>query len=143
VVIDVSFISLRLVLPRVASLIAPDGWVVALVKPQFEAGRADADRGRGVISDPETHLRVLRDLLRWLAEWPQRAAADATVGPPLAPLGLIVSPIAGREGNHEYLLWLAPAAEHAPTGPLAGEMGEQVIEQVIAEALGGEASASH
>jgi 23S rRNA (cytidine1920-2'-O)/16S rRNA (cytidine1409-2'-O)-methyltransferase len=101
-VIDVSFISLRLVLPPVAALLAPDGWVVALVKPQFEAGRAEANRGGGVISDLEVHLRVLRDLLAWLGEWPARAP-DALF---LVPHALIGSPIAGREGNHEYLLEL-------------------------------------
>ncbi len=137
-VIDVSFISLRLVLPRVAALLAPAAWVVALVKPQFEAGRAEADRGRGVISDPQAHRRVLRDLLRWLAEWPARAAADDTMAAPLTPLGLIVSPIAGRDGNHEYLLWLAPSAATQPgQATLAGEAGERAIEQVVAEALSG------
>lgn len=138
VVIDVSFISLRLVLPRVATLLAPDGWVVALVKPQFEAGRAEADRGRGVISDPEAHRRVLRELLAWLADWPARNAAEANdAATPLAPLGLTVSPIAGRDGNHEYLLWLAPAtagAQHAGQA-LRGEAAERAIERVVAEAL--------
>ena len=143
VVIDVSFISLRLVLPRVAALLAPDGWVVALVKPQFEAGRAEADRGRGVISDPAAHRRVLRELLAWLADWPARAteahdaSEAATPLTPLTPLGLIVSPIAGRDGNHEYLLWLAPTttgASHAEQ-TLQGEAGERAIERVVAEAL--------
>lgn len=135
VVIDVSFISLRLVLPRVASLLAPDGWVVALVKPQFEAGRAEADRGRGVISDPATHRRVLRDLLDWLASWPTSEA------PALTPLGLIVSPIAGRDGNHEYLLWLAPSSARMEQAPnmrqaLTGDVAGRAIERVVAEALG-------
>jgi len=57
-VIDVSFISLRLVLPAIVPLLAPQAWVVALVKPQFEAGKAEADRGAGVISDPTIHERV-------------------------------------------------------------------------------------
>lgn len=134
-VIDVSFISLRLVLPRVSALLAPGAWAVALVKPQFEAGRAEADRGRGVVSDPQAHRRVLGDLLRWLAEWPGRAATDATAGEPLAPLGLIVSPIAGRDGNHEYLLWLAPAENVAADQTLFGAAGERAIERVVAEAL--------
>ncbi len=95
-VIDVSFISLRLVLPQVARLTAPDAWMVALVKPQFEAGKAEADRGAGVISDPEVRRRVLLDLLDWMPAQPQ----------PLFPLGVIASPIRGRDGNHEYLLWL-------------------------------------
>ncbi len=96
-VIDVSFISLRLVLPRVAALTTPNAWMVALVKPQFEAGKAEADRGAGVISDPEVRRRVLLELLAWLK----------MQHPALIPLGLTASPIAGREGNREYLLWLA------------------------------------
>jgi 23S rRNA (cytidine1920-2'-O)/16S rRNA (cytidine1409-2'-O)-methyltransferase len=95
-VIDVSFISLRLVLPRVAALTTPDAWIIALVKPQFEAGKAEADRGAGVISDPEVRRRVLLTLLDW-------APAQQ---PPLFPLGLVASPISGRDGNREYLLWL-------------------------------------
>jgi 23S rRNA (cytidine1920-2'-O)/16S rRNA (cytidine1409-2'-O)-methyltransferase len=142
VVIDVSFISLRLVLPRVVALLAPDGWVVALVKPQFEAGRAEADRGRGVISDPAAHRRVLRELLDWLAQWPAR---DTPASATLVPLGLIASPIAGRDGNHEYLLWLAPTAaypgESGASGQrqqaLLGAADERAIERVVAEALGG------
>ena len=138
-VIDVSFISLRLVLPRVAELLAPDAWVVALVKPQFEAGRAEADRGRGVISDPETHRRVLRELLSWLADWPTHEVA----APPLTPLGLIVSPIAGRDGNHEYLLWLAPSSAADAERALWGEAGERAIERVVTEALSGAGPATH
>jgi 23S rRNA (cytidine1920-2'-O)/16S rRNA (cytidine1409-2'-O)-methyltransferase len=124
-VIDVSFISLRLVLPRVATLLAPDGWVVALVKPQFEAGRAEADRGAGVIREPAVHRRVLRDLLAWLAD-----EAPDVAGRRLAPSGLIVSPITGRDGNHEYLLLLrmSEAQRHLPGG-------EQAIEQAVDEAF--------
>jgi hypothetical protein len=77
---------------------------------------------------------VLRDLLRWLADWPERAATDASAGAPLMPLGLTVSPIAGRDGNHEYLLWLAASAG-AEDGALVGEAGEQMVERVVAEAL--------
>ena len=98
--VDVSFISLRLVLPAVAGLLRRGGWVVALVKPQFEAGRAEADRGAGVISDAAVHRTVLHDLLEWLAEWGERE------GPRLIVRGLTISPILGREGNREYLLHL-------------------------------------
>ncbi len=94
-VIDVSFISLRLVLPAVVPLLAPDAWVVALVKPQFEAGKADADRGAGVISDPAVHARVLQELQDWI---PQHT--------PLQVRGLTDSPIYGRDGNREFLLYL-------------------------------------
>ena len=95
VVIDVSFISLRLVLPAVVPLLAPGAWVVALVKPQFEAGKADADRGAGVISDPAVHARVLQELQDWI---PQHT--------PLGVRGLTDSPIYGRDGNREFLLYL-------------------------------------
>jgi 23S rRNA (cytidine1920-2'-O)/16S rRNA (cytidine1409-2'-O)-methyltransferase len=108
-VIDVSFISLRLVLPAVARLLAPGGWVVALVKPQFEAGRAEADKGAGVIRDPAIHRRILRELLAWLAdmEAPKRDGDAAPERPGrLVTCGLVASPITGRDGNHEYLLWL-------------------------------------
>ncbi|HEX8733595.1 MAG TPA: hypothetical protein VF725_16205, partial [Ktedonobacterales bacterium] len=113
--------------------LAPAGWAVALVKPQFEAGRAEASRGRGIISDPATHRRILRELLAWLDAWPADAAARG--GPPLAPLGLIASPISGRDGNHEYLLWLAPVAALAGRAALAGDEAERAIERVVAETL--------
>jgi 23S rRNA (cytidine1920-2'-O)/16S rRNA (cytidine1409-2'-O)-methyltransferase len=127
-VIDVSFISLRLVLPRVAALLAREGWVVALVKPQFEAGRAETDRGGGVISDPQVHLRVLRDLMAWLREWPARAPA----GPALTPRRIVGSPIAGREGNREYLLELVALKTEAPTAPLEDDALLRVVEDVFA-----------
>jgi 23S rRNA (cytidine1920-2'-O)/16S rRNA (cytidine1409-2'-O)-methyltransferase len=103
-VMDVSFISLRLVLPHVLPLIRTGAWLMALVKPQFEAGKREADRGNGVIRDPAVHVRVLSDLLVWLAaELPSCVAQ-----------GLIPSPITGRDGNHEYLLWLAYGGEAMP-----------------------------
>ncbi|WP_069803258.1 TlyA family RNA methyltransferase [Thermogemmatispora onikobensis] len=93
--IDVSFISLRLVLPPVARLLASGSWVVALVKPQFEAGKEEADRGEGIIRDPRVHERVLRELSAWIPEHT-----------PLQLRGLVESPIAGREGNKEFLMYL-------------------------------------
>lgn len=127
-VIDVSFISLRLVLPRVAALLTSGGWAVALVKPQFEAGRAEADRGAGVIREPAVHRQVLRDLLAWLANETTNPP-DAT-GERLLPHGLVASPITGRDGNHEYLLLLrlAPGQERAT-------VDEQTIERVVQEAF--------
>ena len=96
-VIDVSFISLRLVLPPLLPLLAPtpETWVVALVKPQFEAGKAEVDRGAGVISDPEVHRRVLQELQDWI---PQHTALQVK--------GITESPILGRDGNHEFLFLL-------------------------------------
>ncbi len=94
--IDVSFISLRLVLPAIVPFLVPDAWVVALVKPQFEAGKAEADRGAGIISDPAVHKRVLQELQEWI---PQHT--------PFHVQGLTDSPIYGREGNREFLLHLS------------------------------------
>jgi 23S rRNA (cytidine1920-2'-O)/16S rRNA (cytidine1409-2'-O)-methyltransferase len=133
-VCDVSFISLRLVLPHIAALLAPGGWAVTLVKPQFEAGRAEADRGRGVISDPAIHRRVLRDLLAWLAAWPERVARDETAAPPLVACGLTGSPIPGRDGNHEYLLWLVrPATDIAANVPASTSAPDDMaVERVVA-----------
>ena len=94
--IDVSFISLRLVLPAIAPLLAPGAWVVALVKPQFEAGKAEVDRGEGIISDPAVHQRVLQELEEWI---PQHT--------PFQVQGVTDSPIYGRDGNREFLLHLS------------------------------------
>ncbi len=98
VVIDVSFISLRLVLAAVVPLLAAASatpWIVALVKPQFEAGKAEADRGGGVITDPAVHMRVLQELQEWIVRQT-----------PLKVHGLTASPIYGRDGNREFLLYL-------------------------------------
>ena len=94
--IDVSFISLRLVLPAIVPLLAPGAWVVALVKPQFEAGKAEANRGAGIISDPAVHSRVLQELQEWIAQHT-----------PFQVQGLTDSPIYGRDGNREFLLHLS------------------------------------
>ena len=94
--IDVSFISLRLILPAVAPLLAAGAWVVALVKPQFEAGKAEVDRGGGIISDPAVHQRVLQELEEWI---PRHT--------PFHVQGVTDSPIYGRDGNREFLLHLS------------------------------------
>src|SRR5882724_7876204 len=62
IVIDCSFISLRKILPPAIALLRPSGKIIALIKPQFEAGKPEADRGAGVIRDPAIHQRVVRDL---------------------------------------------------------------------------------
>jgi len=104
--VDVSFISLRLVLAPIASTFEDDGGdLVPLVKPQFEAGRADVREG--VVRDPAVHARVLKEV------------ADAALGAGLQPIGAIASPILGPEGNREFLLHLRvlPAREReARTG---------------------------
>jgi 23S rRNA (cytidine1920-2'-O)/16S rRNA (cytidine1409-2'-O)-methyltransferase len=96
ITIDVSFISLRLVLPALVPLLTPGAWIVALVKPQFEAGKAEVDRGAGIIKDPEVHDRVLRELQEWI-----------TQNTPFRILGLTDSPIYGHDGNREFLLHLS------------------------------------
>jgi 23S rRNA (cytidine1920-2'-O)/16S rRNA (cytidine1409-2'-O)-methyltransferase len=96
VVIDVSFISLRLVLPVIPSLLRPGADIVALVKPQFEAGRAEVGKG-GIIRDPAVHERVVAEV----------SGTAARLG--LATLGVTESPIMGATGNKEFLLHLARA----------------------------------
>lgn len=105
VVVDVAFISLRLVLPAIARVLAPGGDAVALVKPQFEAGPRDVGKG-GIVRDPSTWRRTIGEV------------AGAAAGAGLAPRGLVASPVRGQSGNAEFLLWLqAPAADaSAPTG---------------------------
>lgn len=93
IVIDASFISLRTILARAIGYLVHDGRVVALVKPQFEAGRERLGRG-GVVRDPAVHRAVLREV---------REAA-ATLG--LAIAGLVASPLRGPAGNREFLIEL-------------------------------------
>jgi 23S rRNA (cytidine1920-2'-O)/16S rRNA (cytidine1409-2'-O)-methyltransferase len=87
VVIDCSFISLRKILPPAIALLSPSGRIVALIKPQFEAGRAEADRGAGVIRDPEIHERVLRELRQFVAALPNLRWQCVTESPVLGPAG--------------------------------------------------------
>jgi len=91
--IDVSFISLRHIFPVLRSLTARPADIVALVKPQFEAGRNDVGKG-GLVNDPSVHARVVADV----------TTAAAEVG--LERLGLIDSPITGAHGNKEFLMHL-------------------------------------
>lgn len=91
--IDVSFISLRLVLPVVKALLNKDGEAVCLIKPQFEAERDQVGQ-KGVVSDPEVHREVIAKVIAFSAEMGYAVA------------GLSYSPIKGPEGNLEYLLYL-------------------------------------
>jgi 23S rRNA (cytidine1920-2'-O)/16S rRNA (cytidine1409-2'-O)-methyltransferase len=90
-VIDVSFISARLILPAVVPLVAKGGAVVVLVKPQFEAGRSEVGRG-GIVRSEDVRRRVVSEI------------ANAGAGLGLEPLGSIRSPIRGAHGNEEFLL---------------------------------------
>ena len=91
--IDVSFISLRHIFPVIPPLVGRPAEIVALVKPQFEAGRKDVGKG-GLVTDPAVHARVIAEV----------TAAAAEVG--LERLGLIDSPITGAHGNTEFLMHL-------------------------------------
>ena len=93
VVTDLSFISLRLVLPAAWQRVGQGGHLVALIKPQFEATRAEADKAQGIIKDPVIHARVVDGLT---------AAAQGLPGAQV--LGVIPSPIEGGDGNREFLI---------------------------------------
>ena len=95
VVIDCSFISLRSILPAAVPLLRSGGRLVALIKPQFEAGKAEADRGRGVITDPAVHQRVIAELQAFISAETSLVWRDLTE-----------SPIQGPAGNREFLVLL-------------------------------------
>jgi len=99
-VIDVSFIGLAKVLPYVAPLLTPDGEIVALVKPQFEAGKGRVGK-KGVVRDEAVHTDVLRAIDR-----------DAS-GIGFVVRGMTWSPLVGPEGNIEFWIWLARHGEAA------------------------------
>jgi len=92
VVADLSFISLTSVLPNLVSLAEPGADMVLLVKPQFEAGRAEVSRGKGVIRDPEIWARVLAQV------------GVAMSAAQTAMMGLMISPLRGAEGNVEFFV---------------------------------------
>jgi len=87
VTIDCSFISLRKILPPTVALLQPSGKIIALIKPQFEAGKAEADKGAGVITDPSVHARVLRELEDFVATQPHLQWRQITESPLLGPAG--------------------------------------------------------
>jgi 23S rRNA (cytidine1920-2'-O)/16S rRNA (cytidine1409-2'-O)-methyltransferase len=91
-VIDCSFISLRKILPPAVALLKTEGKIVALVKPQFEAGKAEADKGRGVIRDASIHGRILEELRQLAGEMN------------LDWRGSVESPLEGPAGNKEFLV---------------------------------------
>ena len=91
-VVDCSFISLRKILPPTVALLKTPARIVALIKPQFEAGKEEADRGAGVIKDPAIHARVLAELEAFVATQHELRWA-----------GVTESPILGPAGNKEFL----------------------------------------
>ena len=100
VTVDVSFISLRHILPVIPPLLHADGDVVALVKPQFEAGRAEVGKG-GIVRDPDVHVRVVAEIVE----------AANRIG--LTCVGQMESAVRGAEGNREYFVHLRLADEAA------------------------------
>ncbi len=108
-VVDVSFISLTKVLGPIFRALTEGGEVVALVKPQFEAGRQYVEKG-GVVKAPETHLQVLREVMFWITEQG------------LALLGVSASPIRGPKGNIEFFIWVAREGESIPGTELEQEV---------------------
>jgi 23S rRNA (cytidine1920-2'-O)/16S rRNA (cytidine1409-2'-O)-methyltransferase len=114
--IDVSFISLRLVVPAVNRLLAPGSSIIVLVKPQFEAGRQEIGRG-GIVRSMVVHRNVLSELVAWIR------------GENLGLAGLVASPVRGAAGNAEFLAWLVPLASELPA---AERLVEVALEQVHA-----------
>jgi 23S rRNA (cytidine1920-2'-O)/16S rRNA (cytidine1409-2'-O)-methyltransferase len=113
---DVSFISVRLVLPAVGRLLGPGGQIIILVKPQFEAGRGQVGKG-GVVRDPAIHRSVLEEL----ASWGDREGFGFQK--------LAVSPVKGPAGNVEFLALIEPGKS------ASADIAEQV-DKVLAEAAG-------
>jgi 23S rRNA (cytidine1920-2'-O)/16S rRNA (cytidine1409-2'-O)-methyltransferase len=122
VTVDASFISLKILLPVIKKWLFPfsslDGEkmkeqrrdAVALIKPQFEAGKKDVSRGDGVIRDPEIHRQVLVDVLNY--------AGQEGFG----IQGLIKSPLLGPKGNAEFLVWLGFGSSSEPVDALVGKV---------------------
>jgi len=117
VVADLSFISLHGVVQVLLGLLAPDGDLVVLVKPQFEAGRQEVSRGRGVIRDPQVWARVLDEV----------ATAFARAGG--AIMEAMVSPLRGADGNAEFLV-------HVRLAPSADAPARLDVGALVAEAAG-------
>ena len=110
-VMDVSFISVRLILPALLSVLAPGAEAVVLVKPQFEVGRFQVGRG-GVVTDPSLHLQALRDV----------AKEAQLLG--YAVRGACASPVLGAEGNREFFLHLVPGGATIGPGELETVLGK-------------------
>lgn len=112
VVIDTSFISLRTILTRAVAYVRENGTVIALVKPQFEAGRERVGRG-GVVRDATEHRRVIEEVV----------AAASGLG--LAAVGLVASPLLGPAGNREFLLALRRSGTAIGAERIAAVVGEE------------------
>lgn len=116
--IDVSFISLSMILPAVSGILRPNSQVICLVKPQFEAGRERVGK-RGVVRSPEVHCDVLRSAVGYARQ------------NGFAVLGLTSSPIRGPEGNIEFLMYLALKS---PEGGIPRSDIDPLVESVVSQA---------
>ncbi len=122
---DLSFISVVRVLPAlIGEAVSPGASVVILVKPQFEAGRIEASRARGVIRDPEIHLRTLSQV------------ADALGGAGAVIMGAMPSPITGSAGNIEFLLHAQVPAPSTASGSRPSPDSQAMVEAAVAQAHG-------
>jgi 23S rRNA (cytidine1920-2'-O)/16S rRNA (cytidine1409-2'-O)-methyltransferase len=125
VVVDVSFISLITIAPALVGLLEPEGDLLALVKPQFEAGRQEVSKGSGVVRDPAVWGRVLGEVRSGLA------AVGAVM------MEAMVSPITGASGNVEFLVRARRTADGAPVVADAArdEACDAVLDAAVAEAV--------
>jgi 23S rRNA (cytidine1920-2'-O)/16S rRNA (cytidine1409-2'-O)-methyltransferase len=126
---DLSFISLRSLVPNLMALSAPDAILVLLVKPQFEAGRAEVAKGKGVIREPAVWLRALE------------AVMETFLSQGAVMMGAMTSPITGTDGNVEFLVHLRAGAPGAVDGAPAGsgvsllsERDREMLAEVVAQA---------
>jgi 23S rRNA (cytidine1920-2'-O)/16S rRNA (cytidine1409-2'-O)-methyltransferase len=124
---DVAFISLGLILPVAVRWLRPGGQVVALIKPQFEAGRREVGKG-GVVRDPDVHRRVLERVL------------GIAAGLDLGLRGLMPSPLRGPAGNFEFLGWWTSGAEGLPMGAVVAACMAEVEAATAAYKTGVEAA---
>lgn len=122
IVADLSFISLRTVAAALAGLAGPGTEMVLLIKPQFEAGRREASKGRGVITDP----------VLWAGAVDQVGSALAALG--AAMIDVMASPVLGAAGNVEFLAHLRVAPATAP-GPSTATAGGPLIAAAVDEAI--------
>ena len=121
-VVDVSFISLRTVLPAVKRCIETGSDLILLIKPQFEAGPRYVNKG-GVVRDRQVHVNVIQTLIQFIEE----------IG--MSVLGITHSPIRGPAGNVEYFLWVKKDGEEAQS--FAVDVPEQVVDEAHREFVGG------
>ena len=114
--IDVSFISLQLMLPPLYDCLTENGEIVALIKPQFEAGRSEVGKN-GVVRDAKVHADVCRRMV------------DFALATGYHVRGLSYSPITGPKGNIEFLLYLARCGEGEPVSELEPGQVERIVMQ--------------